>query len=205
MAIAAQASSPALRRVALSYDDRLRVETLSAPGGNVTTFAYQPPDQNGERVTTVWLERDLSIVDVRSTNDGKPAAQIGSAPDQWTRTALAMARTLHLDYAVIDAIPVGDELHVLEVNANGVWWFLPNDVGAELEIRFHEWLEGEVTQAELRHSPIDAAVNFFRGVERERALSALKAMGTRLVSKIVIPRRSQADQIGDRSAAGNET
>ena len=98
----------------------------------------------GERVTTVWLERDLSIVDVRSTNDGKPAAQIGSAPEQWTRTALAMARTLHLDYAVIDAIPVGDELHVLEVNANGVWWFLPNDVGAELEIRFHEWLEGEV-------------------------------------------------------------
>ena len=55
-----------------------------------------------------------------------------------------MTRCLGLDYAVIDAIPSGDELHVLEVNANGVWWFLPPDIAAALEARFHTWLESEI-------------------------------------------------------------
>ena len=40
---------------------------------------------------------------------------------------LVAARALDLDYAVIDAMPSEEGLVILEVNANGVWWFLPVD------------------------------------------------------------------------------
>jgi hypothetical protein len=97
----------------------------------------------GDEVTFVELPRDPDVLDVRATNNGKPKAQIVHAPEAWQAMALGMTRALGLDYGVIDAIPVGDELHVLEVNANGVWWFLP-DVAQELEARFHRWLEQAV-------------------------------------------------------------
>ena len=98
----------------------------------------------GDRVTVVELTRDPAVLDVRSTNGGQPLGRIVDVPDRWEALLLAMTRCLGLDYAVIDAIPSGDELHVLEVNANGVWWFLPPDIAAALEARFHTWLESEI-------------------------------------------------------------
>lgn len=97
----------------------------------------------GDEVSFVELARDPDVLDVRSTNGGKPRARIVDASRAWSESARNMTRLLGLDYAVIDAIPVDDELQVLEVNANGVWWFLP-DVAAELEQRFHAWIEGVV-------------------------------------------------------------
>ena len=102
----------------------------------------------GDEVTVVELTRHPDVIDVRATNGGRPSAHIVDAvPAQWRSILFGMTRALGLDYAVIDAIPTGPELHVLEVNANGVWWFLPADVGNLLEARFHAWLEGEIDAA----------------------------------------------------------
>ncbi len=98
----------------------------------------------GRRTTVVELRRDPDVLDVRSTNEGLPAGRIVEVSERWVTMMVAMTRSLGLDYAVIDAIPTGDELHVLEVNANGVWWFLPPEVRSVLEHRFHGWLESEV-------------------------------------------------------------
>lgn len=101
----------------------------------------------GDEVIAVELARDPEVLDVRATNDGRPHARIVELRDEWRSLALGMTRALGLDYAVLDAIPVGDTLHVLEVNANGVWWFLPSDVGATLKDRFHSWIESTVHTA----------------------------------------------------------
>ncbi len=98
----------------------------------------------GDAVITVELARDPEVLDVRATNAGRPHARIADLRDEWRSLAVEMTRSLGLDYAVLDAIPVGDTLHVLEMNANGVWWFLPSDVGATLEDRFHSWIEAAV-------------------------------------------------------------
>ncbi len=98
----------------------------------------------GDAVITVELSRDPEVLDVRATNDGRPRAAITDLRGDWRETAVAMTRTLGLDYAVLDAIPAGDTLHVLEVNANGAWWFLPADVRALLQSQFHAWIEAAV-------------------------------------------------------------
>ena len=98
----------------------------------------------GDEVITVELARDPEVLDVRATNDGRPQARIADLRDEWRSLAVEMTRALGLDYAVLDAIPVGGTLHVLEVNANGVWWFLPSDVGATLRDHFHSWIESAV-------------------------------------------------------------
>ncbi len=101
----------------------------------------------GDDVVTVELSRDPDVLDVRATNDGRPLARITDLRHDWCEIAVSMTRTLGLDYAVLDAIPVGDTLHVLEVNANGVWWFLPSDVGDVLQKHFHAWIERAVEHA----------------------------------------------------------
>ena len=101
----------------------------------------------GREVTAVELVRDPDVVDVRATNDGRPRAKLTELRDDWRAIAVAMTGALGLDYAVLDTMPVDDTLHVLEVNANGVWWFLPPDVGATLEERFHAWITSEVDAA----------------------------------------------------------
>ena len=98
----------------------------------------------GWDLTVVELRRDPEVFDVRATNGGQPTGRIVDTPEAWSTLLVGMTRALGLDYAVIDAIPVGDELHVLEVNANGVWWFLEPDIQQVLESRFHAWLEAEV-------------------------------------------------------------
>jgi len=62
---------------------------------------------------------------------------------------LGVARALSLDYAVIDAMPANDGLALLAVNANGVWWFLPDEVGRELERRFHAFLDQLVAKTRV--------------------------------------------------------
>jgi len=101
----------------------------------------------GEEVTFVALERVEGIVDVRISNAGRPAAQLSEGRPAWHAMLVGMVRTLGLDYAVIDAIPEGERLNVLEVNANGVWWFLPDAVGAHIESRFHAFLEARIAAA----------------------------------------------------------
>jgi len=98
----------------------------------------------GDDVIAVDLLRDPDVLDVRSTNNGRPVARLTEISPEWTAMLRSVTRCLGLDYAVIDAIPAGDELHLLEVNANGVWWFLPDRVAHVLEARFHAWLEREV-------------------------------------------------------------
>ena len=115
----------------------------------------------GDDVTAVELTRDPAVIDVRATNAGRPSARIATMPDEWINRSVRMARALGLDYAVIDAIPVGEDLQVLEVNANGVWWFLPADVGAVLEGRFHAWLVREVERDKPRTSASNAAPSGF--------------------------------------------
>ncbi|MBV9112261.1 MAG: hypothetical protein JOY67_05510 [Hyphomicrobiales bacterium] len=95
----------------------------------------------GEEVIFVRLERDAAITDVRMTQSGRPKARIVEGSAARRAHMLAAARALELDYAVIDAMPVGDGLAVLEVNPNGVWWFLPDDVASVLEGRFHAFLD----------------------------------------------------------------
>lgn len=95
----------------------------------------------GDEVTFVRLEREAGITDVRVTHDGRPKAAIVEGKPEWTRLMLAASRALDLRYAVIDALPDGDGLVILEVNANGVWWFLPKDVATALEARFHAFLD----------------------------------------------------------------
>ena len=101
----------------------------------------------GEEVTFVRLERDPAFTDVRATHDGRPRALIVEGDARWRLRMLAAARALGLDYAVIDAMPVGDDLLILEVNANGVWWFLPQAVQDELETRFHLFLDKLIGEA----------------------------------------------------------
>lgn len=103
----------------------------------------------GDVVIAVELTRDPEVLDVRATNGGRPRALITDLRQDWRDIATRMTRALGLDYAVIDAIPVGETLHVLEVNANGVWWFLPPDVGATLRDHFHSWIE-EAVHASMR-------------------------------------------------------
>ena len=103
----------------------------------------------GEEVIFVRLERKAGITDVRVTHSGRPKAAIVEGKDEWKRLMLAAARALDLRYAVIDALPDGDNLAILEVNADGVWWFLPENVATMLEARFHAFLErliGEVRE-----------------------------------------------------------
>jgi hypothetical protein len=101
----------------------------------------------GEDVTFVRLERD-----VRMTRSGRPKARIVEVSEAWRARMLAAARALDLDYAVVDAMPVAEGLAVLEVNANGVWWFLPEDVAGVLETRFHGFIDGLIEQARRRVS-----------------------------------------------------
>ena len=95
----------------------------------------------GEEVIFVRLERERAAFDVRMTRGGRPQARIVRGGTGWKDSMRAAAKALRLDYAVIDAMPVEDRLVVLEVNANGVWWFLPDKVGDELERRFHAFLD----------------------------------------------------------------
>jgi hypothetical protein len=101
----------------------------------------------GEEAIFVRLERDAAITDVRVTNEGRPRASFIEPEPRWSAMMLAAARALGLDYAVIDALPVADRIVILEVNANGVWWFLPNAIAQALEARFHAWLESLVDAA----------------------------------------------------------
>ena len=98
----------------------------------------------GDAVIAIELTRDPQVLDVRDTNEGRPHAVIIDLRNDWRDIAIEMTRALGLDYAVLDAIPVGETLHVLEVNANGVWWFLPPPIGATLQEHFHGWLEAAV-------------------------------------------------------------
>ncbi|MBV9569556.1 MAG: hypothetical protein JO172_15610 [Hyphomicrobiales bacterium] len=100
----------------------------------------------GEEVTFVRLEREAAITDVRMTQSGRPKARIVEGSVEWRAGMLAAARALDLDYAVVDAMPVDAGLAVLEVNANGVWWFLPQDVASVLEHRFHAFLDQLIAQ-----------------------------------------------------------
>ena len=101
----------------------------------------------GDDVTVVELCKEAGVLDVRSAHGGRPAGTIVEISESWAQSLVAMTRCLGLDYAVIDAIPTGDVLQVLEVNANGVWWFLPTDVGQVLEDKFHRWIEAAVNEA----------------------------------------------------------
>lgn len=105
----------------------------------------------GGDVTTVELRREPGVLDVRTAHDGRPRGRVLDAaaalPAPWLELVRRSVAVLGLDYGVIDAIPVGDRLHLLEVNANGVWWFLPDDVGAVLQGRFDAWLESVVAAA----------------------------------------------------------
>ena len=98
----------------------------------------------GDETIFVRLERDPSTTDVRVTNGGRPRAGFVDTPHGWRDMMLGAARALDLDFAVIDALPHQGSLTILEVNANGVWWFLPHEVAQILEARFHHWLEGLV-------------------------------------------------------------
>jgi glutathione synthase/RimK-type ligase-like ATP-grasp enzyme len=95
----------------------------------------------GEEVTFVRLERDAAITDIRMTRSGRPNACIVEGSRDWRARMLAVASVLGLDYAVVDAMPLGDGLAILEVNANGVWWFLPSEVATVVESRFHAFLD----------------------------------------------------------------
>ncbi|MBV9054457.1 MAG: hypothetical protein JO196_18845 [Hyphomicrobiales bacterium] len=95
----------------------------------------------GDEVIFVRLEREAAVTDVRITQAGRPRARIVEGDANWRARMLGAARALDLDYAVVDAMPVGDDLAILEVNANGVWWFLPADVANLLEGRFHAFLD----------------------------------------------------------------
>jgi hypothetical protein len=101
----------------------------------------------GDEVIFVALEREADVIDVRTANAGRPSARLSEGRPDWHAVLVAMVKTLGLDYAVIDAIPEGDRLNVLEVNANGVWWFLPEAVGAIIENRFHAFLEERIAMA----------------------------------------------------------
>ncbi len=101
----------------------------------------------GASVVAVELAREAGVLDVRTANGGRPRSRVldaGELPSAWAELVVRATRALGLDYGVVDAIPVGDDLHLLEVNANGVWWFLPEDVGEMLQARFDGWLAGEV-------------------------------------------------------------
>ena len=89
----------------------------------------------GDDVTVVELSRHRDVIDVRSTNHGKPSARIvNELPSDWVAQFHAMTSALGLDYAVIDAIPTGDVLQVLEVNANcGITSDLSSAVGSILQ------------------------------------------------------------------------
>ncbi len=104
----------------------------------------------GEEVTFVRLERDGAITDVRMTGSGQPKASIVEVGEAWKAQMRSAARALDLDYAVVDAMPAAEGLAVLEVNANGVWWFLPDDVARALEKRFHGFLDKLIAQAKSR-------------------------------------------------------
>jgi glutathione synthase/RimK-type ligase-like ATP-grasp enzyme len=95
----------------------------------------------GDIVYFVQLDRRQDIVDVRTIDGGRPRARLVSGRPDWAARLVASARHLGLDYAVIDAMPDGDELNILEINANGVWWFLPPTIGAEIEGHFHRFVE----------------------------------------------------------------
>ncbi len=95
----------------------------------------------GDHVSFVQLERHRDIVDVRMIDGGKPPAKLVPGRPDWSAGLVNVVHALGLDYAVIDAMPVGDDLAILEVNANGVWWFLPPEVGAQIEQSFHQFLE----------------------------------------------------------------
>jgi hypothetical protein len=104
----------------------------------------------GEEVIFVRLERQTGITDVRITNEGRPKATIVDGKPEWTRLMLAASRALDLRYAVIDALPDGDDLVILEVNANGVWWFLPDDVATVLEAQFHAFLDRLIGETRIK-------------------------------------------------------
>ncbi len=95
----------------------------------------------GEEVIFVRLEREAAITDVRVTRSGRPMATIVEGQAEWRKLMLAAARALDLGFAVIDAMPEDGRLVILEVNANGVWWFLPDEVASVLERRFHAYLD----------------------------------------------------------------
>lgn len=106
----------------------------------------------GDEVTFVRLERDASIIDVRVANSGRPQARLVHPAPGWSDMMLGASRALGLEYSVIDAMPTGDRLTILEVNANGVWWFLPTEIAACLEANFHFWLERLVDAARRTES-----------------------------------------------------
>jgi hypothetical protein len=95
----------------------------------------------GDLVSFVQLERHRDIVDVRMIEGGRPPAKLVAGRPDWSAGLVTVVRDLGLDYAVVDAMPSGPDLAVLEVNANGVWWFLPAEVAAQIEQSFHQFLE----------------------------------------------------------------
>jgi len=137
-----------------------RKTTRNEAGDDLPAIWQQPIDADfeircyvfGEEAVFVRLERDAAIIDVRTTNDGRPRASFVAPEPRWNAMMLAAARALGLDYAVIDALPVADRLVILEVNANGVWWFLPDALARPLEARFHAWLEKRVEAAKRERS-----------------------------------------------------
>ena len=126
-----------------------RTATRDEASDDVPAIWQQPIDAEfevrcyvlGDEVTFVRLERDAAIIDVRTVNEGRPRARLIAPEPGWSGMMLGAARALGLAYAVIDALPIGDRLSILEVNANGVWWFLPDTIAQALEAKCHTWIE----------------------------------------------------------------
>ena len=78
----------------------------------------------GEQVLTLELSRertDEATPDIRAVGLHSEDVRLSEDWRRFDSALVACARRLALDYAVFDAIPAGDTLWVLEVNANGVW------------------------------------------------------------------------------------
>lgn len=101
----------------------------------------------GEHVLTLEVSRgrtDEATPDVRSRGLRAEDVHLSDAWHRFDDDLVACARRLQLGYAVFDIIPAGETLHVLEVNANGVWTGTWAEAGAPVRDALHEHIAGLV-------------------------------------------------------------
>jgi len=102
----------------------------------------------GTKIIPVRLRRRMAegVVDVREMQATTEDVSIAWDYECHHPKLLEACRLLGLRYAVIDAIPKDGELHILEVNCNGVWSNLPRPLADQVASRFHEFLHDSLVR-----------------------------------------------------------
>ncbi|MSP84036.1 MAG: hypothetical protein EXQ94_14295 [Alphaproteobacteria bacterium] len=116
--------APAIVQSYIAAEYEYRVYVM---GDGVTAIRIRTPDREAAPDARYrdYVDSDFTILDGLGAHDP---------------LFLRITRELGLNYAVYDALPLGDDLFINEVNTNGTWFQWPAPIRSEITDRFHAFV-----------------------------------------------------------------